>query len=120
MLSRAVEQNQGEFTLVDTAQNILSNAWQLWTVIEDGRPVAATVTELVAYPAKNVCRVILLGGKNFDEWKHLIATIEDFALVNGCTALEAIVRPGMAKRASSVGFESRYTVIRKDLRGKLQ
>lgn len=120
MLVKAVERNVGEFTISDVAVAIAESRWQLWAAIESDAPVAAAVTELVRYPRKLVARVILLGGVDFDEWKHLISGIEDWALTQGCTALEAITRPGMAKRAVDVGFEEKYRVVVKDLRGRLQ
>lgn len=120
MLSPVVAMNQGEFTTIDVLTQLLEQNWQLWTIIKHERPVAALVTEIISYPSKRVCRVVLLGGADFNSWKHLITEIEDFALSCGCTALEAITRPGMARKAKSIGFEPYAIVVTKNLRGRLQ
>jgi hypothetical protein len=120
MLTRAVELNHDAFSMTDVARLVLADQWQLWTVLENDRPVAAVVTELVQYPGKRTCRVILLGGIKFDRWKHLIIEIENFALLHDCKELEALTRPGMARKIESIGFREECKVMVKDLRGRLQ
>ena len=120
MLERALEQTYGEYSLEDVAIHVANGDWQLWTAVEHALPVATMVTELIKYPQIKICRWVLLSGEGFKQWKSLLFQIEDWALMQGCTAFEAFARPGMEKLARSMGFREQYRVIVKDLRGTLQ
>lgn len=119
MLARVVERGHGEYTLRDVAVRVASEAWQLWTVVDSEQPVAAVVTELVQYPAKKIARVIMLGGQDFTRWKHLISTLEDWALYHDCVELEAWCRPGMARKVEGIGFAPQHIMMVKSLRSRL-
>ena len=89
---------------------------QLWIVFdEDYKIQAAATTELINYPAKKVCRLVTLGGANFDDWMESIHAIEQWALENDCVALETFCRKGFAKKIKHLGYEQTYIVLGKDL-----
>lgn len=120
MLEKAIEHNHQEMTLVDVADAIVSEKSQLWVAVQNDIPRGAFVTEIVNYPRKKVCRIVLLGGVSFEEWKHLLVDLENWALMNGCIDLDAYCRPGMAKKTKALGFEESAVVVTKSLRGRLQ
>lgn len=120
MLEKAIEHNHQELTLVDVANMIVEEKSQLWVIIHNRQPKAACVTEIIQYPRKKVCRIVLLGGTSFEEWKDILIDLENWALMNGCIELDAYCRPGMARKAKVMGFEEGAIVMTKNLRGRLQ
>lgn len=120
LLEKALEHNNQEMTLADVAENIVNDRAQLWVVIQNNIPRAMSVTEIVTFPRKKVCRIVLLGGVSFEEWKHILVDLENWALMHGCIELDAYCRPGMARKAKTMGFEQSSIVMTKNLRGRLQ
>jgi hypothetical protein len=71
----------------DVLGRLLSQHAQLWAVYEDGKPLAAIVTEITLMPEKR-CRIWLVGGTRMREWAgDFLAMIEHWARAYGCAAL---------------------------------
>ena len=84
------------------SQAAASGDVQLWAVMdtreENAKPIAAVVTELAKYPnGFKSCQVMLAGGGEMRRWKHLIATLEEFARDEGCDTIEIVGRPGWGR-----------------------
>ena len=77
------------------------------------------ITQVIAYtsPAEKVLNVMLLGGKNLDNWKaRADQALVEFARVNGCQAIEFVCRQGLAEKVKPLGYRSQYATMRKELR----
>ena len=71
------------------------------------------VTEIVQYPQEKVLTVHLLAGRNFDAWKgEAQGVLENFARKNGCVAIEAMCRLGLAKKIESLGWLTTRKIMR--------
>jgi hypothetical protein len=85
---------------------------------EGSRVWGVAVAEVVEYPQFKVLRVVAVAGEEIEAWKHFEACLERLADCTGCSYIEGFVRPGMAKLCASMGYKSKYTLIRKKvLRG---
>ncbi len=88
---------------------------QLWVVFVRDEVVAAMTTELVFYPRKKICRIVTLGGWDFQQWGEHIELVADWARSTGCDHIETFARKGFARAAKRFGFEEQYTVLSKSL-----
>jgi hypothetical protein len=72
---------------------------QLWVAYDkDQREVvAAAVTEVAEYPTRKVGRVILLAGRNLNQWIGFVGRFEQWARDEGCAALEFVGRRGWGR-----------------------
>ena len=86
MLQRAAERTAGG-TEAEVRAVIESGHAELWTVLEDGRPIAAVTTQITLEPEKR-CRLWLIGGSRLDEWAAaFMAALEPWARAWGCKAI---------------------------------
>ena len=70
--------------------------WLIWT--HDRELLAALVTEIVTFRnGWKVAKVVCLGGRQLDRWRHLMPKLESWARDESCDALEIIGRPGWGK-----------------------
>lgn len=83
---------------------LMSGDAQLWTVNENGTPVAAAVTGFLFSPKR--CLIWLVGGTRIHEWKDaFMAKIEGWARSCGCVSLYAETpRRGWHRIARELGF----------------
>jgi hypothetical protein len=72
---------------------------QLWILARDGAIVGALVTEILRWPRRTVCRLVLAGAEDGlrDEWLAWRGALEAWARAEGCTAMEIYGRPGWAR-----------------------
>ena len=73
---------------------------QLWVFYDrnESEILAAFATHICMYPSDyKTIKILCLGGKELKKWKHLISGIEDWALEEGCSAVEIVGRPGWGK-----------------------
>ncbi len=90
---------------------------QMWADL--AAPVVA-VTTISDYPALRVLSVVLLAGRGMSRWlAPLEHELEVFGRGQGCAALEALVRPGLAgarhrpSRAKLKGWRAEKTLMRR-------
>jgi len=68
-------------------------------------PKGAVITQIDNYPEERVLHVVLLVGKDLNSWDvGVLEKLQKFARENGCKAIEADCRPGMAKFLEKYGF----------------
>ena len=99
--------------------SLLDGTMQLWIATERKPPVIV-VTAVTDYPEAKVLSVVLLAGRDIRAWLHHVeAALEAFARDQGCTALEAWVRPGLIgaqyrpRRAVLSGWKPLSTLVRR-------
>lgn len=115
-LELALEYAQGEYTMEDIHLALIEGKMHLWIGYdEDANLLASAVCELVKYPQKTVCYVVLAGGGFFDLWSEASVCIEDWAKDNGAHAIGAYTRKGLVKKFQAFGYSTAYTVVLKDL-----
>jgi len=116
-LKLGVDEEAGEYTLEDIRLALLSGEMKLWiSYDETGKLLASAVCELVKYPQKTVCYVVVAGGGFFGIWIEASVCIEEWALANGADAIAALTRKGVAKKMREHGYMETYTVIQKNLK----
>lgn len=115
-LALALERSLGEYVLEDIRLALIEENMKLWIAYdEDGILLASAVCEIVKYPQKKVCYIVLAGGGFFDIWVEASMCIEDWARANGADAISAFTRRGVAKKMKDFEYREVYTVIQKDL-----
>ena len=111
------KKGQGEMTTEDIYNLCKEAKMQLWVIFDDNANIKGVgTTEILVYPRKKVCRIVNLGGVEFDEWIHTISVIEAWAEENGCDAIETFCRKGFIKKLEKYGYEQTYTVLGKELK----
>jgi hypothetical protein len=100
-VERALEEGLGHLAAEDVLAAIEARDMQLWLLVEPGaaRLRGAVVTQLVDWPRRRVCRLVLAGAEDGrrSDWLGAIATIEAWALQRGCGVIELYGRPGWAR-----------------------
>ncbi len=115
----AAEKGRQEMTVEDIYKFCKEAKMQLWVIFDkDNNIHAAVTTEIINYPAKKVCRIVTLGGKDLDEWINYIDEIENWAIYNNCKAMETFCRKGFIKKLENFGYEQTYSVVGKELSRK--
>ncbi len=110
----------GNMSSSDALRLILNEHQQLWVGINEDGIFLAILTEIVNYPQNKVLRIIAFStetGHGMNAWYHHLNTLEEFALVCDCTALEAWTRKGLAEK---LNWDHQYAVITKKIKPKQQ
>ena len=114
-IEKALSYANGEQTIEDVYNDILFGNTQLWAVHLGTETQAVGVTRLVQFPKKKVCRVVLFSSDALDSMMHLWPRFEDWARAEGCQSIDWMGRPGFVKIMKANGYESKYTVMSKDI-----
>ena len=121
LIEKALKYNYLEsMTSSDALRLLVNERQQLWIGIDDNELFLALLTEIAPYPQHSVLRIITFAtrtGHDMDSWYHNLSQIEQFGLINGCTALEAWTRKGLAEK---LNWEHEYSVISKPIKPKQQ
>ena len=112
-LARCIPHSEGELELDDFHDYLVKGEMQLWIAVDEVI-VAAMATQIVPYPRKRILRIIAIAGDEMERWFHFLPAIEDWALEQGCTALEAWGRKGWLKVLED--WKCSYHVLTKDLK----
>ncbi len=109
--------SRDEMSVMDIYARLSEARMQLWLVFDDDKEIISVLTtEIIEYPRKTTCRIVTLGGQDLDLWvEQLLETLEEWALENGCVAMETICRKGFTKKLEKFGYENAYTVLVKEL-----
>ena len=109
--------SRDEMSVMDIYARLSEARMQLWLVFDDNKEIISVLTtEIIEYPRKTTCRIVTLGGQDLDLWvEKLLETLEEWALENGCVAMETVCRKGFIKKLERFGYENAYTVLVKEL-----
>lgn len=118
-IKRALDHTFGELSAENVRQMCISRDMQLWMITKGQRVVGAGTTMIVPYPQMTVCRIVLLAGSEFDQWKDMAhAFIEIWAAeMMGIDDMECYVRKGFVPKLVEMGYKHRYSVLHKKLKG---
>tara|TARA_R100001530_G_scaffold96279_1_gene66958 strand:- start:3171 stop:3599 length:429 start_codon:yes stop_codon:yes gene_type:complete len=108
--------SQDEMTTNDIYELLCNAEMQLWVIINSEEKIlGAGTTQILDYPNKKICRIVTLGGQNFDNWIQSIKTIEEWSRVNNCKSVEFFCRKGFQRKLEDYGYKQTYTVLGKEL-----
>ena len=113
LVNRALAHGGGRYAPEDFIAALRRRDMQLWTVREGGLLIGLAITELRNYPRQRRCRYLLLAGDGFDRWQHLQLHIENWARVNGCTAMEMCGRRGWERKLR--GWRATHVELSKEI-----
>lgn len=113
MIGSALEYSDGKYDTDDIHELLEEKQMQLWVVVENKIIIACGVTQIVIYPQKKVCLLVVVAGKDFSRWSDKLNYIEEWACDIGCTSFEAYCRPGWEKILKD--WEKIHTVMRKSI-----
>jgi hypothetical protein len=110
-----VANGAGEETVEEVLAGLLQNLSQLWIKVDGERIAFAVVTRLLRKPAGLACVILYAGGTEVKRWMlEAEEAIREFAIANGCMALELHGRRGWEKLIA--GIRPSVYVYRKELR----
>lgn len=96
-LQEALEYGNGRWASRDFQGFCRDDVMQLWLILDNGAVTAMAITELINYPQKKICRIVVCGGRNVGRWLNERRHIDEWARQNGCQAMELIGREGWAR-----------------------
>jgi hypothetical protein len=97
----------------DVLVRLIAGDAQLWAILEDGKPVAAVVTQITFAPSaaegpgpEKRCLLWLIGGGRVREWAaDFLGQIEAWARTWGCVAIWGAGRSGWSRIVRHFGGE---------------
>ena len=119
-IEKCAPHSEGELDVIDFFTLLSDGDMQLWLLLNDDAVVCTCITQIIPYPRKRVLRIIAMGGEPFkwkNNWRFALAAIEDFALNQGCSSIEAWTRRAFLKIMKD--WKSSYSVITKDLKQRM-
>lgn len=116
-VERALGEGGGHFRAEDVLAALERSEMQLWALWREDRLAGALVTEIVRWPRRTVCRLVLAGAEDGlrAEWLPWRGAIERWARAHGCTAMEIYGRPSWARLLPGA---RKRVVLEWDLDGK--
>lgn len=111
----ACARSNGKYLPADVAKALLARDMQLWTSINGETVEAILVTQIVNYPRKRVCQLLIATGEDAEHWTPFIEQIEEWAKEQGCQAVEPVPRPGWERILKRYGYEKTHVFLWKDL-----
>ena len=119
-IEKCVPHSEGELAVEDFYTLLSDGDMQLWLLLDNKEVMCTCITQIIPYPRKRVLRIIAMGGEPFKwrkNWKFALSVIEDFALNQGCSSIEAWTRRAFLKIMKD--WKTSYSVITKDLKGRM-
>ena len=117
LIQKALNHAEGALSTTDVLRMILNGQMHLWVGFQDNQIFTAIVTEIIHYPRHKICRIITTAtetGHDLDEWyPTMLKHVEEFALNEGCGALEAWCRKGLARK---LDWDHEHSVVYKVLK----
>lgn len=94
---------------------LLNSDMQLWTAVDEGKIIAAAVTQIIIFPRNKIGQVTLGAGIRMEEWMHYMQVFEQWFKSMGCTRIELLGRPGWSRAMKQYGFTPESLVVRKKI-----
>ena len=114
-LNAALKHGLGEYSIEDIKKSCIQRDMQLWVKI-DKEVQGAFVTKISKYPQKNILCVLLLGGKNFLEWRdEADALLNAFGKENNCEYVELFGRKGWGKMLKDINYKEQTRLFAKEI-----
>lgn len=116
MLQKALDYTDGELTLNDIYNTLMTGERALWVVFKDNEPIACVTTRIDQHKSGlKICVIDFAGGHSFKEWDTFTDYIEPYYASLGCTKMEIAGRKGWLRLHTAKNFKLKYCVLRKDI-----
>ena len=109
-IRKALRYSDGKYESWDIFSLIEEKQMQLWIVTENKQIIGCGVTQILIFPQKKVCQMVIVSGEDFNEWKHFLSEIEKWAVSIGCQTFELDGRRGWERKLknwSTIGIKMR-------------
>ena len=114
LLADALARGSRGYTLNDVLEELEAGRAMLWLVV-DGESLVAAAVVFIESRAKAL-QVWLMGGRDMPGWLDMLNEgLARYAREMKLDALQAEVRPGLAKVLKSRGWQPQYTTVRMPL-----
>ena len=117
LIQKALNHAEGALSTTDVLRMILNGQMHLWVGFQNNKILTAIVTEIINYTIHKICRIITTAtetGHDLDEWyPTMLEHVGEFALSEGCVALEAWCRKGLARK---LDWDHEHSVVYKVLK----
>ena len=111
-LPAIIKSARGKLTGEDLRHICKSGVYQLWLAMGE-EVIAVGMTEIIPYPKKRICRVIVGEGRQRKKWQHFIKEIESWARQQNCTGMQVLGRPGWQR--VHIDYDATHVLLEKDL-----
>lgn len=115
-VAQMADRSSDKFMTADLIKAVSLQQMQLWAVVtEEAKPLGCAMSETITFPRRKVSRMIGGTGKDIGLWLDHIPTFEDWARSIGCSANEALARPGWEKVLAPLGYKKTHVLLEKQL-----
>jgi len=114
-VSLALEHGNKERSIKDVQQDIKTGIKQMWLHSTDKEFDFCIVTQINEYPLKKTCEIVYSGGSGMIKALPELSVIEEWAVLNGCSDIQAVGRKYLSRSLKSFGYEQRYITVGKTL-----
>jgi hypothetical protein len=115
LIDKGIKYSDRELSAEDFYVRILERSMQLWTASEGTTLTGIVITEIISFPNKKICQIVLVAGSEIDRWEDCLDEIEPWAQEHGCASMRAFARPGWKVRAKRRGYDMKYCIFSKSL-----
>ena len=113
-VARGLTYSFGAYTKQDLIDCIESNDMQLWNAVKGGKVIGIEVTQIIRFPQKKACNLLLTAGTDLGLWSsEMLSQIEQFAKEQGCDLIMGQGRKGWIKVVGKYGFKTQYMATAK-------
>jgi hypothetical protein len=115
-IALALRRAHGRYTIDNVKDWVLNGTHQLWVVTENGRAIAALLTEVSRLPSgKRMFEIVLTGGSRVREWMPQAAgLVLEYAHLCGATEIRVVGRRGWLRHLKPYGFEQEAVVLTRE------
>ena len=110
----------------DFVPELFEGKVRLWVFISEKEIMGHMITELIRYPRKSFVRVLTMecrGGEKgmtgMELWSQFVPAVEEYAIIHGCSHLEAYTRKGMVRALEPKGWEHEYSIVTKQIETRI-
>lgn len=118
-LQDALDKSLGEQNLNDVYHKILEKKYTLYVILR-GKTLESGIDGVCVvsldHTRKLIFNIVLLGGKNFDDWSHYLSVLEEEGKRLSVDYITLYGRKGWERKLKPLGFEQKYIVMAKRLR----
>lgn len=114
-IAACCKRGRDKYTKESILAALLDRFMQLWLVL-DSEIRAICVTEIVQYPNKKYCRILIGTGKDRHDWRHHTDEIELWAVAQGCDGIESIMRSGWESHYRERGWKKTHIYMEKEFK----
>lgn len=120
MIERGLRHARGTMLLDEFRVMLLNGSATCFATIKYARIELMLVVLPVDYATYRVARILACSGRGLKEAAQFLDALEAWALTQGCVEIEGWCRPAMVRMAQRLGWQPKFTIISRNLRGKLQ